>query len=254
MNTLFVMPEDLCRRDLPLLIVLPHAGAAAYQYAPLAATLKADCAVHCLELPGRGKRAREPFAENFAAAVTDINQQVGVFEGRHWMLLGHSLGAHLGMALLRHRWHSGQSLPSLFFASGAVAPSAYRVRNVAALSSEAFWDEVCGYGGVPEVLIQDAEYRAYFETILRQDMRLLEHASHYALSPEQREMDVPIPVPVVALRGRDDPACHAMSSWQNETTFPLHQQTFAGGHFYLFDDWPAVAAAIRDACVARMPG
>ncbi|MBC2768958.1 thioesterase II family protein [Pusillimonas minor] len=254
MKPLLVMPEDLCRRDLPLLIVLPHAGGAAYQYAPLAAALKTYCGVHCLELPGRGKRAREPFAENFAAAVTDINRQVGVFDGQPWMLLGHSLGAHLGMALLRHRRHGGQSLPSLFFASGAVAPSAYRVRNVAALSSEAFWEEVRGYGGVPEMLIQDAEYRAYFETILRQDMRLLEHAPHYTLSPEQREMDAPIPVPVVAFRGHADPACHAMSSWQNETAFPLQQRTFAGGHFYLFDDWPAVAAAVRDACVARMPG
>lgn len=247
------MSEDLCRRDLPSLIVLPHAGAAAYQYAPLAATLKADFAVRCLELPGRGKRARELFVTDIAAALADINRQLGALDGQSWVLFGHSLGAHLGMALLRDRRRSGLSLPSLFFASGAVAPSAYRVRNVAALSSDAFWDEVRAYGGVPEVLLQDAEYRSYFETILRHDMRLLEHAPQYALTPDRRERAVPVPVPVVALRGGDDPACHAMATWQDETIFPLQQQTFPGGHFYLFDALPAVAAAVREACTARMP-
>lgn len=49
---------------------------------------------------------------------------------------------------------------------------------------------------MPEVLLQDAEYRSCFETILRHDMRLLEHAPQYALTPDRRERADPVPAQI----------------------------------------------------------
>jgi surfactin synthase thioesterase subunit len=228
----------------PLVVVLPHAGASAYQFGALARHLPSDWLVQCLELPGRGRRVREPFVIDFDAAVTDINNRLFGLENRPWVLLGHSLGAHLGMAVLRRRQAAGQSLPLVFFPSGAVAPSAYAINPVASLPSDTFWEKISQFGGVPEAVLADAEYRQYFETILRHDLALLEQAPIYAMPVANRTPVSPLAVPVVVLMGDADAAASRASSWQAETAFPLAVEPFAGGHFYLFEVWPAVAEVI----------
>ena len=228
----------------PLVVVLPHAGASAYQFGALARHLPSGWSVQCLELPGRGRRVREPFVTGFDAAVTDINNRLSGLGNRPWVLLGHSLGAHLGMAVLRLRQAVAQSLPLVFFPSGAVAPSAYAVNPVASLPSDAFWEKIRQFGGIPDVVLADAEYRQYFETILRHDLALLEQAPIYAMPVANRTPVSPLAVPVVVLMGDADEAASRTSSWQAETAFPLVVEPFAGGHFYLFETWPAVAEVI----------
>jgi len=228
----------------PLVVVLPHAGASAYQFGALARHLPSGWPVQCLELPGRGRRVREPFVIDFDTAVTDINNRLAGLENRPWVLLGHSLGAHLGMALLRRRQAAGQSLPLVFFPSGAVAPSAYAINPVASLPSDTFWEKISQFGGVPDVVLADAEYRQYFETILRHDLALLEQAPIYAMPVASRTPATPLAVPVVVLMGDADAAASRATSWQAETGFPLVVEPFAGGHFYLFEAWPAVAEVI----------
>ncbi len=226
------------------LVVLPHAGGAAYQFGPLAAQLPPGWSLRSLELPGRGRRVQEPFLASFDAAVADFNRQLATLDDRPWVLLGHSLGAHLGTALLRSRWAAGQSLPRVFFSSGAVAPSAYQVSALADLPSEAFWVRLSQLGGTPQAVLADADYRLFFETILRADLALLEQAPDYADPPATRVKHAPLPLPVVVLMGLDDLAAPQAASWQSESALPLVVETFAGGHFYLFQAWSLVAKVI----------
>ena len=226
------------------LVLLPHAGGAAYQYGPLAAHLPPGWSLRSLELPGRGRRVQEPFVSSFDEAVADFNRQLASLDDRPWVLLGHSLGAHLGTALLRNRWATGQSLPRVFFPSGAVAPSGYEVSALASLPSDAFWERLTLLGGTPQAVLADAEYRQFFETILRADLALLEQAPVYAQPPAIRVKYPPLPLLIVVLMGLDDAAASRAPSWQPESALPVLVETFAGGHFYLFQAWSLVAKAI----------
>ena len=226
------------------LVVLPHAGGAAYQYGGLARALPAGWSVRCLELPGRGRRVNESFVTDFHSAVTDLNRQLGDLDEGPWALLGHSLGAHVGMALCRARQAAWQSLPRVFFPSGAMAPCAYEVPQLSGLPSEAFWQCVSALGGTPQAVIEDEDYRRYFETLLRHDLALLEQAAVYAQPPAQRVLPAPLPLRLTVLMGQDDDAADRVQTWQSETALPIAVEPFAGGHFYLFTAWEAVAQAV----------
>jgi surfactin synthase thioesterase subunit len=223
------------------LVVLPHAGGAAHAYAPLQDALAKQAggarieAVLC-ELPGHGKRAREPLLTDFDAALADLLDRAVPRDGRPWAIFGHSMGAILGHALIRALRDRGLGLPEALFASGTVSPAARSRKIVSTLPKEAFWDEIRAYGGLPEEILQVADFRDFFEGILRSDFAVLESAPQ----PAPR----PVPVPIVALYGEGEMAAAQAATWEWETNRSLETHGFPGGHFFLFDHIDAVARIV----------
>lgn len=230
---------------MTLLYLLPHAGGAAHGYAPLKRALEPAVEVVCLELPGRGKRAREAPVRDFAAAVQDLRGAVRPPPaGRRWAVFGHSMGALLGHALVHAMLREGAvPPPAALIVSGTAAPAARRRTAIADLPKEQFWEEVQRYGGVPAEILEVPDFRDYFEAIIRADFAVLESEP----TPAPR----PVPVPIHVLHGHDDMTEREASSWEWETSRAIALHGFPGGHFYLFEQLDAVAATISR---ALLPG
>jgi medium-chain acyl-[acyl-carrier-protein] hydrolase len=83
------------------------------------------------------------------------------------------------------------------------------------------------YGGIPEVILREAELMALFLPALRADMALHER---YRYHPQP-----PLPVPISAWCGRADPGipAPALERWSEETSSAFASRWFDGGHFYL---------------------
>lgn len=208
-------------------VILPHAGGAGHAYQPLARHLPAWLDPYCHDLPGHGRRAREPLLQDMEALARDLQDHIGPLNGHPWVLFGHSLGALLAHALIRLRRHRGLSPPALLFASGTASPAAGKRRPaIARLPSADFWAQVSTYGGLPEAVLQAGELRDYFETILRGDFAAVEG---YAPPPALFE------APIHVLFGREDISDEAAGTWRLDTSAELRRHPFAGGHFYLFE-------------------
>lgn len=220
-------------------VILPHAGGAAHAYRNLAQQLAPCLDAYCHELPGHGRRAREPLQADLEALALDLLEKTADLNGRPWALFGHSMGALLAHAFVRLRRRRGLSLPAALFASGAASPTAGQRRSaIAQLPGEAFWQQVRAYGGVPEEALQEAAFRDYFETILRHDFAAVEG---YAAPPE------PIDVPIHVLYGRADMSEEAADSWKRDTSAGLRGHAFTGGHFFLFDHTAEIGRIVRAA-------
>jgi surfactin synthase thioesterase subunit len=130
-------------------------------------------------------------------------------------------------------------MPAVLFASGVPSPTAGKKRPaIAHLPGAAFWEQVRAYGGVPEEVLRSADFRAYFEGILRNDFAAVEG---YTPSPD------PVDVPLHVFYGRRDMTDQAAESWRHDTSAGLRCHAFDGGHFFLFDRAAEIGRVLRDA-------
>lgn len=220
-------------------IILPHAGGASHAYRDLAQQLAPHLEACCHDLPGHGRRTREPLQTDMEALALDLLEHTDPSHGQPWVLFGHSMGALLAHAFVRLRRRRGLSMPAALFVSGAPSPTAGQRRPaIAHLPSALFWEQVRAYGGVPEKGLQSAEFREYFEGILRNDFDAVE-----GYAPPADPIDVPLHV----LYGREDITDQAAQSWRHDTSAGLRCHAFDGGHFYLFERTAEVGRLICDA-------
>lgn len=228
----------MTQEALPTLILFPHAGGNANAYVSLAGPLMGRARIHAVELPGHGRRMREPLltsiqdmAENALAAVKDRLQLP-------YYLLGHSMGGLIAFAMTRAAMSEGFPLPVRLFVSGCAAPGKNRLKpEVSRLPSDLFWETVTAYGGLPHEFLAYPELKELFEPVLRTDF--------LAVAGYKPPRDPALPVPLTVLVGSEDTLSRdQILGWQEWTAFPIQLHTFPGGHFFLFDRFQEVAEIV----------
>jgi medium-chain acyl-[acyl-carrier-protein] hydrolase len=75
------------------LFCFPYAGAAAYVYSNWPNSLPFDVEVIAIQLPGRGKRLREPMHTRMSTLCDALLAEIKPLLDKPFMFFGHSMGA-----------------------------------------------------------------------------------------------------------------------------------------------------------------
>jgi pyochelin biosynthetic protein PchC len=218
------------------LICFPHAGGAATAYRLWPRALAGDVDLLAVQLPGRGARRREPSTSDLAAIVEGVAGELLALAGPPLVLFGHSLGATIAHETAHRLTAEGAPVAGLAV-SARPGPSRARRRDEPR-SDEEIWRAVRRLGGTPQEILEHPAFRALALDALRAD---------YAISDRHEPAArPPLDLDVLALGGADDPLATAedLAAWAEVTRGRFVQHTRPGGHFYLDDELPAVAALL----------
>ena len=83
------------------------------------------------------------------------------------------------------------------------------------------------YGGIPKLVLQDAEMMELFLPILRADFTLMESYRHLPSEP--------LDCPISAFGGLEDRSVsrHDLEAWSEQTCERFSLRMFPGGHFFI---------------------
>ncbi|MCP4020309.1 MAG: thioesterase [Desulfobacteraceae bacterium] len=221
------------------LFFFPFAGASFYSYNPLVKALPEHrFDTHTLELPGRGKRIKDPLLSNVSDMADDLFGKIKDQISPPYVFFGHSLGSIVSYEVVLKIVDNGLEPPIHFFASGRGGPQVpSKNKNTEFLDEDAFYEKLKNYGGTPDQVLQEKELMAFFEPVLRADFIAAE-------SYECRHCHK-IPVPISVLNGTlDSVKPHEALKWQAITESPITCKEFYGKHFFLFDHTKDIGSII----------
>jgi surfactin synthase thioesterase subunit len=236
------------RQPIPL-ILIHHAGGSAAVFAPLIKALPPEIEACPVELPGRGRNWRLKPETTWDAAVDRLVEASARIEGE-CAILGHSVGAYLGLALAT-RWEriDAPARCTVLFASANAAPSAavvpYQGSPLDTTDEEIFAIAAASGGGVDPAFVQNEQMRARVADLLRAD---------FALGYEflRTSRNTVTEADIVACYGEADifPQ-RQLAPWRRHTTGEFDLQGFPGDHFYLQQESAALAKTIGQAVLDR---
>ncbi|MFT7773020.1 thioesterase II family protein [Roseateles sp.] len=233
------------------LLCLPCAGASATMYLRWRRLLPTWVAVQPIELPGRGSRLGEPFAERFDALVEQLcDEHRGALAGP-CALLGHSMGALLAYGMTRRLQAQGMTLPRLLIVSGSPAPSRRdQERYAGRHDDERLLDDLRRQGGTPPDVFAHPE-------LLRMTLDTL--GADYRICDSFRQASDPslprLPVPLQVLAGREDDIAPArIRAWSEEIAGPYGEDWFDGGHFFIRHSEQEVLRTLTRRLQGAVPG
>ncbi len=220
------------------LFCLPFAGAGASAFREWPSAFGSRVEVVPVHLPGRERRMREPLAIDPAR----IAEAVAEAADRPYAIFGHSMGARLGFEVVRELRRTGGPLPVRLYPSGINPPhlpTAGPFAGLSKLDDEALLAGVVAGGGIPEAVVAVPELLSFFLPVLRADLTWVDDYT-FTEGP-------PLPVPVVAFAGETDPVAppSRMDGWHRHTAAGFTLHTLPGGHFFVTEQLPRVAALIE---------
>lgn len=225
------------------LVCIPYAGARPGVFTPLARAFP-DLNVLAVQLPGHGKRIRERPFTSMAEVVDGLAPAVSKAVDGKFVLLGHSMGALVGLALARALQDQGSPEPDQepdhFIASACRAPRYLeKEKPWHKLPEDELIATLIALGAEPEPF-QHAELRELSLPVIRADLQVVET---FDTAPKP-----PLRCPITAVAGTTDPEStpELMDGWRRETEGEFHAKTIAGGH-YLLEERPAdMVNVVRD--------
>ncbi len=211
------------------LLCLPYAGgSAASIYSSWKRKLSSDVEVIPLELPGRGKRIREPLVQSVDEAVDDImdKNRVRFHEGKPYNLFGHSMGGLLAFELCHKIKEAGFSLPENLFVSAFHPPHVKINKEDHLLPMNEFAEKMVKDGSVPEKILHDKDLYQIFIPVLYMDYRMVFQYRHKLKEPLDCNLHL-------FTGNRDFSVCHARREWAFYTKGDFKDHIFEGGHFFI---------------------
>lgn len=209
------------------LVCFPYAGAGAALFRDWHLAAGPEDEIVAVRLPGRENRIAEPGLTDVATALPFILDALAGRLERPLILFGHSLGASLAYATARALVERGHP-PRLLAVSGRRAPHLpLRRAPIADLSDAEFRSRLNRLGGTPPEVLAHTELMDLMLPLLRADFTM----SDRFIEPDP----VPLPIPMIAFAGIDDPEVPVaeVAAWERLAGdgFVLH--TLAGDHFFL---------------------
>jgi surfactin synthase thioesterase subunit len=232
-------PPGQTRGHTPFL-VLPYAGIGASLAAQLARFLDLPVTVHGVQLPGRENRLSEPPMTSMEAVVDRLLAVLAPISGSSCLLMGCSLGALIAYETARRLAASGKP-PRHLVVLACAPPQLGRFRTGwSALDDDSLLDVLDRrFGGVPEMVKQNAALRGLFLPALRGDATMLD-------SYRWRPAPV-LNVPILTIGGTRDSQVSAedLEMWRDLTSGAVEHVMVEGGHLVLRENPAAVAAVLN---------
>ncbi len=225
-------PDGDSRRDRDAVVFLPHAGGDHNSYRAIAGHVQ-EARVFGAVYPGR-------LADDGDRTMDIAGVANGFAEAFHWdafdrvMIVGHSMGgliAHSLCATLEDRGYQ----PDGVIISSAIPPMSGLLGGPLPTEPVAVLEHIVALGGTPAELLNSAWFREAYLPMIAADYRAVN---------EYMTTTPPVVRSRLQLFSSDRDASispDAMLGWREYTTGGLVATTFAGGHFYLFED-PATVA------------
>jgi external thioesterase TEII len=229
----------------PKLFLLHFAGGNCFSFQFLLPFLS-EFEVFSLELPGRGRRMREPLIHDFNQAAKDIYHQVmqvlalDAFSPSKFLIYGHSMGARLAFKVtdLLEKAHKP---PQHLIVSGSSGPlpmqNDRKVRHL--MDTPALKQELLSLGGLPPEILDNEEIFDFFAPIIRADFEVVER--------NQAGSFAPVRTPIYAVMGSEEETAPAITNWQQYTTTDFTSEVLAGNHFFIHQH-PRRMAEIIQSC------
>lgn len=215
------------------LFCFPHAGAGILAYREWIGALTGIEVVPVL-LPGRETRSTEAPFENMRELIAALTSAIRPLLDVPYAFFGHSMGAGIAFELTRALRKIGAPLPRLLIVSSTRAPQERTEAFKRPEPSDAeLKNELAALGD-----LTDQSMHLALPT-LRADTRLYRN---YVYSPGD-----PLAIPVAVYGGASDAsiARDQLDRWREQTTSSFTRREFAGGHFYLQSNTPAVLEALQ---------
>ena len=218
---------------------IPYAGGSRYSYFPFSNRKTDSVDVITVELPGRGTRYKDALQTDIHLIVDDLIDQIKNDLDSHYAIFGHSMGALVAFLLSRKLLSLNLSIPSHLFLSGCKSPNAMGVGDKRyLLPREEFINEVVRIDGDKGNIFRDERILEVFEPILRADIEAIDTYNHHHT--------VPLPIQFNVFAGTEDLIeDHELTSWRDNTIFPIDLVKLSGGHFFIFDHVEKIMSTIE---------
>ncbi len=222
------------------IFLLPFAGASSYSYYDLTTRSNERFSFHPIEIPGRGRRHREPLVGDIENIALDTIKQMNLEKNVPYAIFGHSMGALLGFNVIRKQYSNGLPLPLHFFASGCAAPSCLDISMPRYnLPRQQLFNKIYELGGVQPEIQHDEQLRDFFEPILRSDFKAFDT---YQYAKEQS-----FNIPITVITGEQDKLTEKqLTGWQKETNLPIEIVNMPGNHFFIFQNVDRLVQLINE--------
>ncbi|HVC89126.1 MAG TPA: alpha/beta fold hydrolase [Acidobacteriaceae bacterium] len=206
----------------------PHAGGAPIAFFPWAEWFSEDIECVCLQYRGRAQRIREKPLTSIGEFVSEISEDLAALSDTPFAFYGHSFGGIVAFELARQLRRSGRPGPSHLFV-GATRPPHLEspFSPIHALAKEDFIANVQSrYGGIPSVILEDAEVMKMFLPAMRGDFTAYE-SYRYEPGP-------PLDIPITAFGGAQDKAVEpeCLYEWELHTQAVFASNILPGDHFF----------------------
>lgn len=211
------------------LFLLPYAGGGTRVYDPWLDVLPAWIKPIPLELPGHGRRYKQPPLHDWKALTEAVSDMVQPHIDQPFGIFGHSMGALVGLELAHAIQTRFQRKPTWFGAAGCVAPSRRQPElNWLSCQTSEVVERLHELGGTPREILDNQELLGMLMPMLRSDFHLCG-----TYGPQKRR---PLDTPFLVLGGTTDAASQPaenLTDWSIETTGTCRLEMIDAGHFLI---------------------
>jgi len=210
------------------LFCFPYAGGGASIYRDWASELPPQVDVCPVQLPGHETRFRETPLTDLAPLVEQASAALLPYLDRPYCFLGYSMGGLVAFELARHLWRNHDTFPEQLFACAFRAPHLVHhsvLRHD--LPRDEFISAMTSLDGTPQAALDSPELIDFMLPVIRADCRICDLY--------QFRDDGPLPCPITAYGGVDDPDAgeSLLLPWQELTRSTFTMKLFPGGHFFI---------------------
>lgn len=226
------------------LFVIHHAGGSANAYSKWSMLAPSSHEVVLIELPGRGKRIKEPLLHNFDDLLQQLASEIHPLFDRPFSILGHSLGALIGFELARRELsESARSLLVSVGISSVLPPTQANLTArvpISHLGDDEFVKSLDLYSPLPDVVRNDTTALLFFLPIIRSDIEIME-------SYESSDV-TNTGLPLVVFAGESDPIAspEKLAAWSDLGHLHKPVEVLPGDHFHVFANGPRILKSITD--------
>lgn len=217
-----------------------HAGGGASAYVTWPVALP-QVELYAVQLPGRETRLREQPLTQMAPVVEALYGAILPYLDKPFAFFGHSMGSLIAFELAHTIRRCQGVQPTHLCVSGRRAPHLPEpFTPLHCLPDHLLLTAIQQrYGGIPTLILQDAELQALFAPVLRADLTLVETYQPGATDP--------LTCPIVAFGGERDPQtpAHALLAWRTLTANDFSLHLLPGGHFYLNEQRALLLARLQ---------
>jgi medium-chain acyl-[acyl-carrier-protein] hydrolase len=211
------------------LFCFPHAGGAPIAFFPWADLCGEDIECVGVQYRGRGQRLKEAPFTSVEEFVDEIGLDLSALCDKPFAFYGHSFGGLVAFTLARQLQRSGRPGPSHLFV-GATRPPHLEspFPDIHGLADGEFIANIQSrYGGIPSIILEDAEVMKMFLPAMRGDFTAYES---YRYQPAMA-----LDIPITAFGGAQDKAVKAdcLREWESHTAADFDLKILRGDHFFL---------------------